>query len=134
MSEFLKDYIRYRMEKSAESFDAAKLLAEHGSWNACVNRLYYSCFYIVTALLLKNGLPTQTHSGVKVLFNFHFVRTGKLSQDFGKLYSDLMDWRHKGDYGDMFDFDKPTVEPMITQMDEFLSAIKKLIGNGDVSD
>ena len=45
----------------------------------------------------------------------------------GKLYSDLIDSRQKGDYGDLYDFDKETVESLIEPVGEFISSLKKLI-------
>ena len=50
MSAYQKDYIAYRLAKARESFDDAQLLAENESWNASVNRLYYACYYAVSAL------------------------------------------------------------------------------------
>lgn len=45
-------YIRYRMEKAHEVFQAACILCDAGQWNSAVNRLYYACFYSASALLL----------------------------------------------------------------------------------
>ncbi len=36
----------------------------------------------------------------------------------GRLFSDLMDWRQKGDYGDMYDFDHESVSPIIKPVGE----------------
>lgn len=127
MSKFHGEYISYRVSKATESLGDARILAENKSWNACVNRLYYACYYIVSALLLKSQLNTQTHSGVKTLFNLHFIKTGKLTVEDGRLYSDLMDWRQKGDYGDMFDFDKETVLPLIPLVSSFIQRVEKLL-------
>lgn len=57
MSDYKPDYIEYRLSKAREALQDAKLLAENNSWNACVNRLYYSCYYAVSALLLKTIFP-----------------------------------------------------------------------------
>ncbi|MCX6234528.1 MAG: HEPN domain-containing protein, partial [Bacteroidetes bacterium] len=54
--ENLEDYIKYRFHRAEESFDDALILMERGKWNTVVNRLYYSCFYAVSALLLKDGI------------------------------------------------------------------------------
>src|SRR5580658_4555117 len=105
MNSYKQDYINYRVTKSDEAFEDAKLLAENKSWNASVNRLYYSCYYAVSALLLQNDISTQTHAGCKTQFGLHFVKTSIFTLEQGRLYADLMDWRQKGDYGDMFDFD-----------------------------
>ncbi len=98
MSGTKKDYIAYRISKSQEVYEDTKLLASHQRWNSCVNRLYYSCFYMVIALLASNEIESHTHNGAKTQFNLHFVKTGKVSKDFGKLYSNLFDWRQESDY------------------------------------
>jgi len=126
MNEYKPDYIAYRLTKATEALGDAKLLAANDSWNACMNRLYYACFYAVSALLLKNGISTQTHNGVKTKFNLHFIKPGKLGKDFGTLYTDLMESRHKGDYGDLFDFEKENVEPLISPAENFIAVITNL--------
>lgn len=127
MTEYFRDYIQYRISKSKESLKDARILAANGSWNACVNRLYYSCYYMVSALMIKNGYNVQTHSGLKTQLSLNFIKTEKVSRESGKLFGDLMDWRQKGDYGDMFDFEQETVEPLIDQVDQFTKEIEALI-------
>lgn len=127
MSDYKPDYISYRLTKANEALHDAKLLAENNSWNACINRLYYTCYYAVSALLLKQGVSTQTHTGLKTQFNLHFVKTGIIEKEVAKLYINLMDWRQKGDYGDLFDFSKETVEPLLKPVEEFLNEITALI-------
>jgi len=90
-----------------------------------VNRLYYSCFYSVTALLLSKGFEAKTHNGVKTLFFKEFIATGKMDKEFGNLYSDLNAWRSEGDYADFIDYNAQTIVPVIDKVEAFL----KLIGN-----
>lgn len=131
MSTNQKDYVAYRLSKAYESFGDAKLLAENGSWNASVNRLYYACYYAVSALLLQKDITTQTHNGLKTQFNLHFIKTGIISIEQGRLYADLMDWRQKGDYGDMFDFDVESVTPLIKPVGELLDLIRAQVTYAD---
>jgi uncharacterized protein (UPF0332 family) len=121
------DYINYRFRRAEESFEEAMILAERGKWNTVVNRLYYSCFYAVIALLLKNGIETQTHDGARSQFGLNFIVTGKLDKSFGRLYTKLADYRQKGDYGDLYDYNEDVVRPLIEQAQVFISEIKKLI-------
>jgi len=122
-----EDYIKYRFYRSEETVDEAVILAEKEKWNAVINRLYYSCFYAVIALLLKNNIETQTHDGARTQLGLHFVKPGRIDKRFGKLFTKLFDLRLKGDYGDLFDFDKKVVEPLIEQVKEFIEVIKKQI-------
>jgi len=54
------EYVKYRIKSAFNSFDAAKLLADNGFWNSSVNRLYYSVFYAVNALLVHNEIYSVT--------------------------------------------------------------------------
>ncbi len=74
------DYIRYRLDRSKDSYDDALILAERGKWNTVVNRLYYSCFYAVIALLLKNDIETRSHDGARNQFGLHFIKKGKIDK------------------------------------------------------
>ena len=121
------DYIKYRFHRSEESLNEALILAENGSWNTVINRLYYSCFYAVIALLLKNDIETQSHDGARTQFGLHFIKTGKIDKKFGKLFTKLFDYRQKGDYGDLYDYDEKIVKPLIDQVREFIGEIRKYI-------
>ena len=121
------DYIKYRFQRARESYEEALILEKNKRWNAVVNRLYYSCFYAVIALLLKNNIDTQTHDGTRTQFGLHFIKTGKIDIKHGKLFSKLFDFRQKGDYGDLYDYDEATVSPLIIQVKDFLIVLEKVI-------
>lgn len=122
-----EEYIKYRYQRAVESYEEALIMAENKRWNAVVNRLYYSCFYAVIALLLKNNLETQTHDGARTQFGLNFVKTGIIDKKYGKLFSKLFDFRQKGDYGDLFDYDEALAYPLILQVKEFIDEIEKQI-------
>lgn len=92
-----------------------------------INRLYYCCFYAVIALLIKNNIETSTHDGTRNQFGLCFVKTGKIDIKLGKLFTKLADYRQKGDYGDLYDFDEQTVRPLINQVKEFLNVLEKIV-------
>jgi uncharacterized protein (UPF0332 family) len=120
-----EDYIVYRIQRAEESYNEAFLLADKKHWNTAANRLYYSCFYAVIALLLKNDINTNTHIGAINQFGLHFVKTEKIDGQFGRLYSKLFDYRQKGDYGDMFDFTEEIITPLMEKVPAFINEIKK---------
>lgn len=117
------NYIKYRFHRAKE----ALILAEKGKWNTVVNRLYYSCFYSVIALLLKHGIENQSHDGVRTQFGLHFVKTGKIDKEKGKLFSKLFDYRQKGDYGDLYDYDEEFVSPLINKVRNFIGKVEMLM-------
>lgn len=65
-AENMKAYIRYRIEKSQETYKAACLLADGKMWNSVINRLYYACFYAASALLLNKEITARTHAGINI--------------------------------------------------------------------
>jgi uncharacterized protein (UPF0332 family) len=121
------EYVKYRIESAQKTFSAAKVLAENGFWNSVVNRLYYSLFYAVNALLVLNEIQTKSHSATKSQFSNHFIKTGKIDKKYGRLLSELFDWRQKGDYGNIFDYDKESVIPLFEPVAEMIELIKKEI-------
>lgn len=122
-----EDYIKYRLLKSKEIFEDAMLLANNQRWNSCVNRLYYSSFYLVSTLLYQNDIKSETHNGTKTQFNLHYIKSGLVGISFGKLYSNLFDWRQESDYADFIDFDEETVTPLINQVNELNNLLIGLI-------
>ena len=124
-----KEYAKYRIESAHKTFEAAEVLAENEFWNSAVNRLYYSLFYAVNALLVINEIQTKSHSATKTQFSLYFVKTGKFDKKYGKLLSQLFDWRQKGDYENIFDYDSKSVQPLFKPVIEMINLIEKKINN-----
>jgi uncharacterized protein (UPF0332 family) len=129
MSGTLEDLIQYRLEKANQTLEDARLLANSKRWNPCVNRLYYACFYAVSALLANNEFSSSKHTGVRSLFNLNFVKTGKISKETAEIYNDLFDRRQEGDYADFVVFKEDQVVPRIVKTDNFIKAIVSLLQN-----
>ncbi|MBW1903505.1 MAG: HEPN domain-containing protein [Deltaproteobacteria bacterium] len=72
--EHLQDLVRYRIERARETFEEALLMQRERHWNSCANRLYYACYYVVTALLARKGLASSKHTGIKAFFNQHLLK------------------------------------------------------------
>lgn len=122
-------YVNFRIKSSKETLSASKTLFENGYWNSCVNRLYYSIFYAVNALLVVNGIQPKTHTSVKSQFSLHFIKTKKLNSKYGRLLNTLYDWRQRGDYENLFFYDKESVEPLLESCHEMIEVLEKEIKN-----
>lgn len=121
------EYVKYRIESAKKTLEAAKVLAENKFWNSAVNRLYYAVFYAVNALLVMNEIQIKSHSATKSQFSLNFVKTGKFDKKYGKLLSELFDWRQKGDYENIFDYDNDSVKPLFKPVHEMIELIEKEI-------
>ncbi len=120
-------YVRYRMERAAQALEAAEASMERFLYNDAVNRIYYACFYAVSALLVSRGLSSKKHSGVRSLFERHFVKDGPLPRQLGRFYHQLFDSRQEGDYADFVAFAQEDVEAWFSQAKEFNAEIAILI-------
>lgn len=121
-----EELIAYRIERARETFDDARLLADQGRWASCANRLYYACFYAVSALLLRQDLKSTKHSGIRSLFNRHFVKTGRVSKELGRTYNDLYELRQEGDYVDLLYIDESQVRSRVPQAKVFVEEVAAL--------
>jgi len=122
-----QDYIDYRILSAKETLKAAKLLAENSHWNSAINRLYYTCFYAISALLYKYDINANSHAGLKHQFTLHFIKTGLIEKSLGQVFVQLFDWRQKGDYGDFYDFDKEKTLPLFNPVETLLGKVESLI-------
>jgi len=119
--------VNYRIQRSKETMLEARLMIDQGYLNGAINRLYYACYYIVIALLIKNGISAQTHGGTKQMLGLHFVVYGKLSPKMSSIYATLFEKRHSSDSDDFEYYDLETVEKLYPQSKEFIEAIEKVI-------
>ena len=90
------EYTKLRIESAQNTYEAAKVLAQNGFWNSAVNRLYYSVFYAVNALLVRNEVYVQTHSGMRNQFSKLFVKTGKLDKNMANSWCNYLTGDKKG--------------------------------------
>ncbi len=111
------------IEKSMRNFEQATRNAGLSYWDLVANRLYYSVFHAVNALMLADGLKASTHKGISSQFGFHYVLTGKFSREEGMLYSRLQTMREKADYQNTFTMDSEHGNALIAQTQVLQSKI-----------
>jgi uncharacterized protein (UPF0332 family) len=121
------ELIRYRLARARESLAEAELLLPNDHVRTAVNRLYYACFYAVSALLLTEGYSSPKHSGVRALFDQHWIVPGRLTKDMGRFYRRLFDARQKGDYADLVTFDRAEVSFWIAEAGKFVEQVARQV-------
>jgi len=129
MSYSKKELITYRLERAKESYEDGKLLVSKSRWNSAANRLYYACFYIVSAYLAKRDIRATTHSGLKIAFNKELVKTGKVSKEDGKLFNKLFGLRQEADYEDFHAMEREDVEPLLPKIESLLVEIENILNS-----
>ena len=127
MTEGQEDLIRYKISRAEETLAEARVMLQTSHPYGAANRIYYACFYAVTALLLTRNLSSSKHSGVIALFNRHFVKPGLISVDMGKFYSRMFDNRLESDYADWVEVKKQDVQEDLVYAEELIKTITTLI-------
>ena len=117
----------YRIQKAKDTLNEAEGIAQLGFWNAVINRLYYACYYMTSALLIYYGHTAQTHSGVIRLFGLNFVITGIVSKEQSKFYSKLFELRQTGDYDDLYNLTEDEVQPLIASARIYIEFLETLL-------
>lgn len=121
-----EELVAYRIDRAHETLDDARLLADQERWASCANRLYYACFYAVSALLLRHDLESSKHTGSRSFFNRYFVKTGEVSKELGKTFNDLYELRQEGDYVDLLHFEEDQVRPRVALAEVFVEEVASL--------
>jgi hypothetical protein len=118
--------VSYWWEKAEDSLLSAERELDAGALVFSINRLYYALYYAVSAVLLRKEFTFSKHSGVRAAFHREIIKTGLMNTEWGRLYDQLFEDRHEGDYVALTDFDKLYVEEKLTQCRQFLLILKKV--------
>jgi len=127
MNKDIQTLVNYRLDRAHEALEEADILLKNNHTNTFVNRLYYACFYAVSALLLTKNLSSSKHSGVRSLFHQNFVKYGSVETEFGQIFDKLFDNRQKGDYADLIRFDLNEVRDWLNEAQKFVDALEEVI-------
>ena len=100
-----RDIVNYRRQKACDLMHDVDVLIDNELWNSAVNRMYYACFHMVSALLILHGIEVKSHMGVRQAFGLHFVKTNLLSSECGRIFSKIYDKRQSSDYDDFKDIE-----------------------------
>ena len=116
--------VTLEMEKAERFFIQAKKNAEILEWDVVANRLYYSLFHAVSALLIHDGHKVGSHKGAVMVFGQHYVRTGIFTAQEGRFYSQLQTMREKADYNSAWQTTEDIIAPVIEPVGQFIEKIR----------
>ena len=122
-----QELIRYRIERAELTYKEAEDTARLGHWILTVNRLYYTLFYISNALLLDKGMYAKIHAGVIAKISEHFVKSGPLSKEDGRILGSLQTMRCKGDYDDYVEWTESDVMAYFPKVRQLMDKMKGMI-------
>ena len=119
--------VNLEYEKAQSFLEQAEKIASMDLWDVVANRLYYSVFHAVLALLIKDEHTVSTHKGTLVMFGQHYVKTGIFTADDSKLYSNLQMMREESDYNCVYITTAKEMQTLFEPVREFISKVGNLI-------
>lgn len=122
------DQIKNKIRVAHEMIDVAKMNIQFEFYNSAVNRLYYACFHIAGAFLLKSDIDNiKSHDGVKTQFSLYAVKSGLVDRRWSAFYATMMQYRSEADYDEFKIYSKEEAEPLLPLVEEFVLMIEKII-------
>ena len=120
---------KYRLEKAWECYNDAVSTLELGSFNTAANRIYYSIFHAMRAVLALDGFDSKKHSGIISAFRQRYIKTGVFDMKFSETIELGFRLRAKSDYDDFYIVLKSEVSEQIDDSKHFLSAVVEFINS-----
>lgn len=125
----LKDYARYRLERSKEDLDAAHLLFDNGNYRIANNRAYYAIFHALRAVLVFDNFDSSKHSGVIAEFRRRYIKEGIFPIKMSKMIGSAFTIRNASDYDDMFVASRKDTEEQLENADYIYEIVYDYIKN-----
>ena len=103
-----------------------RLALDDGDAVGATNRAYYACFYAAQAALLEAGETPKSHSGTLSRFGLHFVVSGRVPPEIGRLLSDAFTARQRSDY-EAFAVTDTAAADLLADAERFVEAVRGVV-------
>jgi uncharacterized protein (UPF0332 family) len=104
-------------------------MIENSFYDEAISRIYYACFYIVTAILYKKSIEAKTHAGVRLMLHKNLVKENLMNKEDAYFYNNIFEYRHNTDYDDFLEFEKNEAEILLKEAKLFISNCTNLLDN-----
>ena len=119
--------VELELEKADKTFRQVEVLQREGYWDTMANRLYYSLFHAVSALLINDQREVGSHKGAAIRFHQYYVRTGVFTDEEGSFYSQMETLREKSDYNCFFNVTEADIASKVAPTSSFIEKVKQYI-------
>lgn len=122
--------VELEMEKAKKIFSEIDLLMNARLWSNAANRLYYSVYHAVAALLTKDGYNSASYKGNLIgVFGACYVKTGMFPPDFGRFFRQLRELRMQNDYNCVYDVTPEDLNGKIPLAKELIQRIDDIVSD-----
>ena len=131
-NEFREILMKVNIEKSDDSLKAADILIKENLLFIALNRIYYACFYTVTALAEKNDFKTAKHSAMLGWFHKKYIYQEKIfSTEIYKVYEETFKYRLKGDYDGLYKTTLEETTDLLEKAKVFIKTVREYLDSID---
>ena len=123
--------VELELEKTYKTFRQVEVLQREGYWDTMANRLYYSLFHAVSALLINDRHEVGSHKGAAIRFHQYYVRTGVFTEEEGSFYSQMETLREKSDYNCFFNVTETDIVSKVAPASSFIEKVKQYIADNN---
>lgn len=121
------ELVNYKIEKANSTFSEVQSHIENKYLSTAMNRIYYSAFYLVSALALLDNFSTSKHKQLIGFFNREYVKTKLIDERIAHFLDDAYDNRIISDYHDFSYLTKSDIEKYYDRLKVFMDKVKILI-------
>ena len=104
-----RELIMLEVERADEALKSVGLLIDGECYRDAMSRLYYAVFHYTRALLATKEFNPKSHQGALQLFSQHFVKTGIVELEAGRILARQQKFRSESDYNVEFRFDRDSI-------------------------
>ncbi len=122
-----KTLVSLEMKKAYDTYEEIGILVAANRWSGAANRLYYAVFHAISALLINDGHLVNSHKGSHATFSLNYIKTGKLSKEYGRLYHQLQTMREESDYNCAYDVEPDELAKRIEPAKQLIDEISVLV-------
>lgn len=127
MDEKTRALVAVRLARCREEIATARELIALGRCRISATRSYYAIFAITTAVLLTKGIARDKHAGVQAALIEHFVKTGLIEQEFGRIFTVTRKAREDSDYADQGTYTQDYAEAHLADAERFVARMEQYL-------
>ena len=125
-----RELVDQELHRAQQSLQAAQKLLEDDLFADAISRAYYACLHSAKAALLMEGVKVSSHRAVLRLFGEHFIKSGKIEKEYGRILREEQEDREVCDY-DVFQIvESDRAYQRVKDAERFLEKIRDFIGKG----
>lgn len=110
-----------------EKIIVAQEMYEAAHFDDAVSRAYYGMFYAAKAALQSIDIEAKSHGGVLNQFSVHFIKTGKIDRECGRMLASAMQERQVSDYSPLLTMSQANAEGVISDARIFVAKVKEML-------